>query len=114
MLVWNVFVDSFNEKHIKVHNISDHASFLQDCAKAAKKYKDDREGFEDAIKKELMYYYWSKCEWEIILTSWPVRKNFQDAKVDVYSQVCLNWDVFIDYVGENRKELAKCLKKKST
>jgi hypothetical protein len=33
--------------------------------------------------------------------------NFRDEKIDVYDQVRLNWDVFIDWLWENRKELKK-------
>lgn len=45
-----------------------------------------------------MYYFWSKCEWEIILSDFPPSKKFQEKKVDVYEQVMLNWDIFINYV----------------
>lgn len=52
-----------------------------------------------------MYYFWSKCEWEIIISGWPPRDDFNDAKIDVYDQVKLNWDKFVDYTWDHRKEL---------
>ena len=57
-----------------------------------------------------MYYYWSKCEWEIILSAWPSRKDFNEEKIDVFDQINLNWDRFADYVWENRKDIKKEIK----
>lgn len=101
-LVWNVFVSDFNAQRIDVYNIFRHASFFADVKKYAKKYKDDRPRFEEEIRRSLMYCYWSKCEWEIILTGWPAREGYHEEKVDVYSQVMLNWETFINYLWENR------------
>ena len=104
-LVWNVYIGNFNAQCIEVFNIFHHVRFFADLKKIAKKYKNDREMFEEEVRRNLMYYYWSKCEWEIILTGWPQREGYNDEKVDVYSQVMLNWDVFIDYLWENRGAL---------
>ena len=101
-LVWNVFVGDFNGKRIERYNIFRHGSFYADVKKYAKKYKDDREKFEEEIKRSLMYYYWSKCEWEIILSGWPNKEGFHEEKIDVYDQVMMNWEVFINYLWENR------------
>lgn len=49
--------------------------------------------------------YWSKCEWEIILSPWPPRDGEQDIKVDVYDQIKINWDHFVDYVWNERKNI---------
>ena len=105
MLVWNVFLENFNAKRIDVYNIFKHTALCDDLAKSLKKNKDDKEAFASDLKRSLMYYYWSKCEYEIILTSWPEMKGFHDEKVDVYDQIMLNWDVFLDYVWTNREEL---------
>ena len=107
MLEWNVYVGNFNAKKIETHNVFRHARFVEDCRAAAKKFKDDKAAFAEEVRHSLMYYYWSKCEWEVIISHWPPAKGFDDSKVDVYSQVMLNWDRFIDYLWENRKELTK-------
>lgn len=111
MLEWNVYINSFNEKRIEICNIFDHCRFLDGCKKIAKKYKDDKAAFAEELRRELMYYFWSKCEWEIILKDWPPHDDFNDEKVDVYDQVRLNWNIFVDYVWENRKELTKRTRK---
>ena len=108
MLTWNVYVENINQRCIEVHNIFDHSRLVADLKKDLKEYKDDKDGFAERLRRELMYYYWSKCEWEVIVTSWPPpspESDFEDIKIDVYEQVRLNWDVFVDYVWEHRKEL---------
>ena len=109
MLTWNAYYEDFNGRRISTFNIFEHTAFFDGCVKAAKKCTT-KEDFSEMVRREMMYYFWSKCEWEIILTSWPPTRpevNFRDEKIDVYDQVRLNWDVFIDWLWENRKELKK-------
>lgn len=146
MLCWNVYYGNFNKREIQTFNIFDHAAFYESCVKAKKKFKEDREGFAEEVRRSLQYYFWSKAEWEIILDHWPsgelyelrlgstigeIRSMFdygdkyewmspgreviikvfpkdypkQSMKIDVYEQVMNNWDVFIEYMWNNRKEL---------
>ena len=107
MLVWNVYVGNFNSGLIESHNVFDHWRFLEDCRKNAKKNGGDKDAFAEQLRRDLMYYYWSKCEWEIIIDHWPHCDRFRDEKVDVYDQVRLNWDKFVDYVWQNIGELKK-------
>lgn len=51
-----------------------------------------------------MYYMWSKCEYEIILSPWTGRAD--DIKIDVYDQIMMNWNSFVDYVW-SLKEIKK-------
>lgn len=146
MLCWNVYVGDFNSGKMKLYNIFNHCAFYDDCVKAKKRFRDDQEGFAKEVRGSLMYYFWSKCEWEVVLQHWPsgeiygLRKiltlekmyhdlkysedklfaagdrrfeirvfpehnRFVDLKIDAYQQVMNNWDVFIDYLWEHRKEL---------
>ena len=107
VLEWNVYIGGFNSRRIEVYNIFDHGGFLGDCKKAARKYAKDRDAFADAVHRSLQYYFWSKCEWEIIIDHWPHHDAWKDAKVDVYAQVMLNWDRFADYVWEHALELRR-------
>lgn len=104
---WNVFIGGFNSRKIEVHNVFDHYRFRQDCKKAAKKFKDDKKAFAEAIRSSLMYYYWSKCEWEIIIDHWPQHDGWKCEKVDVFKQISINWPQFIDYCWDHRKEMTK-------
>ena len=71
MLCWNVYMSDFNNREIKVFNIFDHGSFYGECVRAKKKFKDDKEGFANEVKGWLYYFFWAKCEYEIILDHWP-------------------------------------------
>ena len=106
-LEWNVFVENFNGRKIEIYNIFQNTSLLEDIRRDAKKCGEDRVAFEERLRRDLMYYFWSKCEYEIILSSWPECADFREEKIDVYDQVRLNWPVFVDYVWNNRAELRK-------
>jgi len=105
-VVWNVFVFNLNTRKIEIHNVFNHGSFLLYSAKWIKKYKDDREKLEKEIRRELTYYYWSRFEWEIIISNFSSKVD-DEIKVDVYEQVRMNWDIFFDYFWEHRKDIIK-------
>jgi hypothetical protein len=87
-------------------NIFEHDGFVKYVKEATKVCKDDKECFADRLKSELMYFYWSKSEYEIILSPWCGGDAERDSiKIDVYNQVMLNWNIFKDYVWEHREEL---------
>ena len=99
-MTWNVYVENFNQKRIEKYDIFKHAKLMEDIRKNYKKNKNDFDTFAQILKRDIMYYFWSKCEWEIVLTSWPEYPNFNEEKIDVYDQIMLNWDVFVKYVWE--------------
>lgn len=92
---WMVYTGNFNRKSIELFNIFKHDFFCKGCDEAYDKCGGDKEKFAEEVKHELMYYYWSKVEWEV-----EVKDLFYDKtrKVDVYEQVMLNWNIFIDYL----------------
>lgn len=96
-LVWNVIVYNVNKDKIEVWNVFNHTSFMDDVTKIFNKHKKDKEKFVEELRRSLMYYYWSKCEWEILVTPLFAHKDDEEKKVDVYWQVYNNWDVFIEY-----------------
>lgn len=106
-LEWNVFLEDFNARKIVKYNVFRHTSFVRDCAKALAECGKNREAFEERLNRELHYYFWSKCEYEIILSDWPPRDDFEAEKVDVYDQIHLNWPIFTEYVWTNRGELER-------
>ena len=104
---WNVYTYNFNARRVEAYNVFNHSGFLDDCKKALKKYGEDKEQFIEQVRRSLMYYYWSKCEWEIVISDFPPHPDFPDEKVDIYDQIRLNWNVFVDYLWEHRAELKK-------
>lgn len=142
-LCWNVFVENFNGRKMEIHNVFDHGRFFESLVNdkkemekkfgvKAKDLMDSEEAFkffEEKVKGTFFYYYGSKCEWEIVLTSWPpyveaeeldrlvkekdehiekygyfYRTNLNldiGAKVDVFDQVSINWSNFMIYLWNN-------------
>lgn len=97
---WFVICEDFNGRNIRWYDIFRHYGFFDDVQEAYKKHCDDFDAFSDAVRRSLSYYFWSKCEWEVIVGSWPSSDRVLSRKVDVFEQVDANWDVFIMYVWE--------------
>lgn len=104
---WFVYCEDVNRRVIEPYNIFRHGGFLGDCRKEIEKHRDDKRGFSIEVQRWLKYYFWAKCEWEIILSSWPKDDRAKKEKIDVYDQVMLNFDVFIDYLWQHRDLLNK-------
>lgn len=128
--IYNVYVHDLNGRKIKEYNIFNHGRFYEDTKKNLKKCKTKDE-FAEEFKKSLMWCFWSKCEWETVITSFPPRidkdeldrlnnecKNHLEGygrepyslyvnptkrkKVDVYEQCMLNFDMLVDYVWNSK------------
>lgn len=94
-LEWNVYYYDFNANEMKPYNVLwGFEKFVRDAQKNVK----DKNEFAAKLKSEMMYYFWCKCEWEIVLTPWIGRKDGTgEKKIDIYDQLRLNWDHFVDY-----------------
>lgn len=130
-LKWNVFRYDINKNEIVTFNIFDHWRFEEDVQKSLKKFKDKDE-FAEQLRRDLRYYFWSKCEYEVIISSFPVYITMNEldrlnservehkekwgkdyfrisvcpdagSKIDIYEQVMNNWDIFLDYVWNSKK-----------
>lgn len=104
-LVWNVFYCDFNSKDIKPINLFEYNwVFLEKGLLYAKKhYANDYNKFAEHIRRWLQHEYWSRCQYETCIS------GLSDGyyKIDVYTQVMLNWDRFIDYVWNNKRLITK-------
>ena len=133
-LVWNVFNER-NGEIFPVNIFEYNYKFVEDLLTAKKKHKDNFEEFANYIRESLQYYYWSKSEYETIITSWPPyieneeldrinqektewvsqgRTFYRTAvnltvgyKIDIYTQVMMNWDRLIDYIWNNKHLITK-------
>lgn len=125
-LKWNAYILDRNKQKIKSYNIFDHSRFMHDVESLIEEFGlaynlgTSKKQFAEKIKRILLYYYGYKVEWEIGITEpFPTISNAEldrlnsetsfyryhprlevDEKVDVYQQVMLNWEHFIDYLWE--------------
>lgn len=94
---WYVYFHDSNAKKIIKWNVFDYDRFSNEVDKFLKE-KLDKNQLSEKLKGELMYYFCSKCEYEVILSPWTGIAD--DIKIDVYNQVMMNWDRFVDYVWQ--------------
>lgn len=97
----NVFVYNINERHIEVFNVFNHGRYRQEIIKLLNHRNDlTLEEFREKVKLSTMYYYWCKCEWEILIA--PLIGDFdkESIKIDVYRQLEMNWNHYIKYLWE--------------
>lgn len=108
-LSWNVYIEDINRNKISTYNIFDHVGFRSACEKVLSDYFNDTdfdkvEGdsqikmLSDKIHGILLYYFWSKTEYEVFLTSIIHEEKCAGAKVSIYDQVMLNFSEFIWYI----------------
>lgn len=127
---WNVLYQDFNARKIVTYDIFKHGRFAEDVLKLLKE-DISKEEFAEQLRRKLSYHFRSKCEWEVVISSWPVRIDKEELdrlnmeyeesnkkyghypytictapdvgkKIDVYDQVMLNWDVFVDYIWKEK------------
>lgn len=116
-LIWNVYFYDFNSNEITSFNIFEHHRFYEETINCLKDCRDKNE-FKTELRRELFYYFGYKVEYEIFITEpFPyVTKEEIDRlvaentkrfihvdlkvgdKIDIYQQVMLNYDRFIDYI----------------
>ena len=97
-LVWNVYHYSQTTRKIEVWNIFHSLKFGERIERLIKK-KHEKEAFAEKVKGELMYCFLTKYEYEITVCKYPrPETDAEDLRVDVFDQVMLNFDAFIDYL----------------
>lgn len=82
-------------------NVFENCGFFSDVQKLLKA-RPNREELSKELRNIAKYYYWHRCEWEVLLSSWvqSEREGSPKLKIDVYDQLNMNWDSFVDYVWQ--------------
>ena len=99
---WYVYYYDVNRKKINTYNIFEHSSFKKEFS-VLLKCDLTKEVFSDQLKHILQYYFCGKCEWETVLKPWVGDMNI-GKNIDVYDQIMLNWDMFVDYCWSFKSE----------
>lgn len=102
-LEWNVFYYDINRNKITTYNIFRHSRFNEYVEKTFENCKT-KEGFAEILRRELMYYFWSKAEWELVieldednhisLIPWCGCRNPEEVKIDVTNDASFDWSGF--------------------
>ena len=67
ILTWNVYEFNCSTRELKVFNVFEHNSFYCNIRKLLKK-DITKDAFAEQLRREAQYYYWSKTEWESVIT----------------------------------------------
>ena len=127
-LEYFVYVENISRRKIEKYNVLN--DIVINEIRNRTKGINDKESFAEAVKTVLMYRYWAKSEYEVVITDWPPRVDTDEIsrlvlevdrfkkeigrepyslhinpliakKIDVFEQIQLNWDIFIDYLWNN-------------
>ena len=71
---WIVIYHNVNADEIQTFNVLAHSSLRKDIVEATKKCKT-KEEFEKLLLRSMRYHYWSKSQWEIIISPWCGSRN---------------------------------------
>ena len=100
-LEWNVLLHDFNKDEIKKYNIFGEKS-PEEIAQLIKRNKiDNYADFKEKMKAEFMYHYWSKSEYEIIVSGFC--KDAKEYKIDIWRQIEMNFDRVLEYIINEMK-----------
>ena len=88
--MFNVICFNVNSNKMEEYNIIPH---LKNCYNSKKKSERPKtfEEFKSFIISESMYQWWARCEYEIIISSWPTCNC--EEKWDIYQQIMINIDL---------------------
>ena len=95
---YNVWIWDFNSDSLESYDVI--PRFVESIKRyiKPKNLPKTKEALNEILESDARYYFWSKCEYEMIIHGWPEQKN--DQKVDVYQQLKLNWPIFLDFFWE--------------
>lgn len=95
--------DDFRTRKIKPFNIFNNWSLLEATNKLCVEYKRKKMTFEDfteELRCLIMWQEWSRCEYEIFVSSMFAKDDSEVYKVDCYEQALPNIKLIAKYVLE--------------
>ena len=92
------YVVEYENKEARAFNVFRNRSFKEAVYEIFKTPELSREELAERIDRKALWQFWSRCEYEMLITSWPTGPDDKHYKIDVYQQLKFNWDRFIDYV----------------
>lgn len=93
MTQFNVIRWDINSDKLVIYDVLPY--FREEYRKLNKRERPiNKEQWRAFIEREGKYRFWSRCEYEIIISSWPPRDK--SSKVDVWFQINNNIDLLIN------------------
>ena len=93
MTSFNVLFWDFNADRLTTYDVLPY--FRKEYEECRKKDRPiTREQWKEFIESKGRYRFWSRCQYEIIVSPWPTMDK--DVKIDAYKQIENNLDLIID------------------
>ena len=102
-LKWYAFYQDFNSDKLVYINVLS-KDLIEDILKRIKSKNrkiDSYESLKEAIKSYLMWRYWCKSEYEVIVSNWCGKDMKQ--KIDIWYQLEPNLDRITEYINRELK-----------
>lgn len=94
-LEWYVLRNNFNTGKIESFNVLNN---WEDRLKKIRKKTKNKEEFKEQVKREFMYYYWCKTEYEILVSGLFAKSIDDFQKIDIWTQLEPNLNNIINYI----------------
>ena len=99
-LNWYAFYWDCNSNSLERTDVI-HSDLIDDVKKAIKKGQDFNQ-IKEIIRCNLMCYYWSKSEWEVLVSDLHLHTpKYNVEKIDIYYQLEPNLDRITEYMINN-------------
>ena len=102
---WITLLHDFNADAVRPYDV---LARREDFIKKLKKKCTTKEEFAEALDREFMYQYWSRCEYEMILYVEndrvylePWVGDFREGRVDITDGTTLDWPAFANKLLES-------------
>ena len=96
MLKWNTI--RYDNGKIEYFNIFKNILFKEAIEEIFRTPEQSREEIEEKVKRKAQWQFWSRCEYEVIISEWPPSSKDKNYKLDVFEQLEANWERFMDYI----------------
>ena len=106
-LEWYAFREDSNTRKLTRFNILNDYRVDEIMKRIKKEKATTYEGIKSIIRRELMYYYWSKCEHEVLVSGLFDTDLDEAEKIDVWYQLEPNLDRIVEYFIANKLKKKK-------
>ena len=93
-----VIINNFNKGTFEPYDVM---PYLMAEYNKAKSKPSTTEEFKKFVEQEAKYQWWSRCEYEIIISDWPGMEI--NDKWDIYRQLMMNIDIVTEILIHNLK-----------
>lgn len=87
---YNVILWDINKREFVSYDIFPYLKKAYQESKEREEEPKTFEEFKEFVRKESMYMWWGRCQYEILISDWPSQSKIE--KIDVYYQVMNNID----------------------